>query len=233
MHGSNVSVGDFEGQLNFLWKELSESFASVVTALKGAKSVKEASDAVLTKFETPKDQSAAVQNKRAGFSETYYNKYVSGSSTARYGSRTLKKGMSGQDVKNFQEDLIKVGYSLKTYGADGSFGNETETAVKKFQREHDLTVDGIAGNATFAALEKALKNAASKPIAVGDIVKFKGNKQYTSVYSTTPKSCKPGKAKVTVVFSTGKPLHPYHIIAVSGGGSNVYGWVDKGDIERA
>jgi len=43
-------------------------------------------------------------------------------------------------------------------------------------------------------------------------------------------ACKPGKAKVTQVYQPGKAKHPYHLVAVSGGGSTVYGWVDAADI---
>lgn len=70
------SIGDLETQLNFLIKELTESFGSVFSALKAATSVRAASDYVLIHFEAPKDQSAAVQVKRAGYSQTYYDKYA-------------------------------------------------------------------------------------------------------------------------------------------------------------
>ena len=74
-------------------------------------------------------------------------------------------------------------------------------------------------------------SVASSALAVGSIVNFTGNTHYTSSNATSGKSCKPGKAKVTAI-STGA-THPYHLIAVSGGGSNVYGWVDTADIQDA
>lgn len=63
---------------------------------------------------------------------------------------------------------------------------------------------------------------------VGDIVDFIGTKHYSSANAGSGPACKPGKAKVTGIFKNGK--HPIHLIAVSGGGSNVYGWVDAADI---
>lgn len=69
------------------------------------------------------------------------------------GDRTLKKGIEGADVEELQEKLIALGYKLPKYGADGDFGTETENAVKEFQQANGLTVDGIVGKATFAALE--------------------------------------------------------------------------------
>lgn len=72
----------------------------------------------------------------------------------------------------------------------------------------------------------------SGELKVGDTVNFTGNKHFTSSYSGAKSSaCRSGKAKVTAI-SKGKP-HPYHLVAVSGGGSNVYGWVNASDIEGA
>lgn len=68
------------------------------------------------------------------------------------GSRNLKKGSEGDDVKELQEKLIALGYDLGKYGADGDFGSATLTAVKAFQKDHGLTVDGIFGKKSYAAL---------------------------------------------------------------------------------
>lgn len=73
------SIGDLQMQLDFLWKELSESYSSVLQTLKTASSILAASNAVLLKFERPADQSETVQKKRAGFGETYYNKFAGSS----------------------------------------------------------------------------------------------------------------------------------------------------------
>lgn len=69
------SIGDLEMQLEFLYKELSEGYKSVLTTLKTAKSVLEASNAVLLKFERPANQSESVQQKRASYGTDFYNKY--------------------------------------------------------------------------------------------------------------------------------------------------------------
>ena len=55
-------------------------------------------------------------------------------------------------------------------------------------------------------------------------------KHYTNANAASGTACKPGKAKVTQVYQPGKAKHPYHLVAVSGGGSTVYGWVDAADI---
>jgi len=53
-----------------------------------------------------------------------------------------------------QNALIKLGYLQGK--ADGDYGPATQLAVEKFQSAHDLAVDGVAGQETVAALQKAL-----------------------------------------------------------------------------
>lgn len=69
------SIGDIELQADYLWYELSNPYKSVLNVLKNAKSVKEASDYVLTKFERPKIQSDDVKNLRAKYGEQILNKF--------------------------------------------------------------------------------------------------------------------------------------------------------------
>lgn len=71
------SIGDLTMQLEFLYKELSESYKSVLNTLKNAKNIRVASDAVLTKFERPANQSESVQVKRTTYGQKYYDKYAS------------------------------------------------------------------------------------------------------------------------------------------------------------
>jgi murein L,D-transpeptidase YcbB/YkuD len=70
--------------------------------------------------------------------------------TAVPSSTILKKGMKGTEVKKLQQTLTNKGYSTK--GIDGIFGAATESAVKKFQKDKKLTVDGVVGPATKKAL---------------------------------------------------------------------------------
>ncbi len=59
---------------------------------------------------------------------------------------TLRNGMRGESVREIQQALITLGY-LKGK-ADGIFGNQTENAVRKFQKKNKLTVDGLVGEVT-------------------------------------------------------------------------------------
>lgn len=70
-----VSIADFEMQVNYLYQELT-GCSGLLSLLKLTNSVREASDAVLTQFERPADQSLAVKEKRAGFGQAYFEKYA-------------------------------------------------------------------------------------------------------------------------------------------------------------
>ena len=70
--------------------------------------------------------------------------------------RNLMQGISGSDVKEMQNALIMLGYSVGSSGADGQFGSATATAVSKFQQDNGLQVDGILGLNTYNALTQAL-----------------------------------------------------------------------------
>lgn len=76
----------------------------------------------------------------------------------------LKLGSSGSEVKTLQENLIKLGYSCGSYGADGDFGSATESAVKKYQREHGLIVDGQAGVNTLTSINNQLSDSTNTSV---------------------------------------------------------------------
>lgn len=406
-----ASIGSLDMQLNFLYKELSESYStSVLAVLKTAKSVREASDAVLTKFERPADQSETVKSKRAAYGQTYYNKYasISGSTTVKKedttmsnsslvsytklspnhsGQRTMKIdritphcvvgqcsvetlgnifapesrqassnygiGVDGRvgmyveeknrswcsssnandqravtiecasdteapyafkDVvynklvdlcvdickRNGKTKLLWLGDKTKTLNYTPAanemvltvhrwFANKSCPGDWMYSRMSDLankvtaklggvatvttpttpstgsdtvytvkagdTLSGIAAKYGTTYQKLASYNGISNPNIihvgqkikipsgqassttwtpkVGDIVNFKGNRHYSSANATTGPTCKSGKAKITQIYQLGKSKHPYHLIAVSGGGSNVYGWVDKDSFTKA
>lgn len=76
-------------------------------------------------------------------------------------SSVLKKGDKGADVKEMQKNLIKLGYDLGAYADDGDFGSKTDEAVRKFQKDNRLTVDGEYGPLSKAAMTTALKKIGS------------------------------------------------------------------------
>ena len=64
--------------------------------------------------------------------------------------RNIKKGSQGNFVKVLQGFLICKGYN--TGGLDGDFGAKTDKALRAFQSDNGLYVDGIAGKKTFEEL---------------------------------------------------------------------------------
>ncbi len=76
-------------------------------------------------------------------------------------SRTLQKGMKGEDVLEAQILLQKYGYYTSVL--DGSFGSYMVTSVKQFQRRNELVVDGKIGRNTWAALRSGTAVAKTDP----------------------------------------------------------------------
>ncbi|WP_235991793.1 peptidoglycan-binding domain-containing protein [Metabacillus schmidteae] len=75
----------------------------------------------------------------------------------------IGEGASGPFVRDIQNQLIKAGYRLPRYGADGVFGEETENAVMRFQRNYNLAVDGLVGSVTLSKLQQVNQQRVSAP----------------------------------------------------------------------
>lgn len=356
------SIGDLEMQLDFLYKELSEGYKSVLSTLKTTTSVKAASDSILVNFERPADQSDAAKTRRAGYGQTYYDRYaktqvvsgnggtnMSNSSLVTYTKITKNKtSPRKKEVDTLTPHCIVGQWTAKqgcdyfantdrecsanyVVGYDGSKGLSVDEKDRAWTTGGDKSVNGFTGSMndqqaitieiasdtthpyamTDAAIAATIdlmtdicrrhgkkkllwfgdaqKTVAYQPKAdemkitvhrwfaskscpgdflynklgeiaaevtrrlggqtasapvpskpapttsasykVGDIVDFTGSRHYTNANAASGPSCKPGKAKVTNVYPSGK--HPYHLIAEKGGGSTVYGWVDAADIRKA
>ena len=96
-------------------------------------------------------------------------------------SPSLRQGASGNEVTKLQKRLIELGYMSGS--ATGYYGDKTVEAVKKFQRQAGLTVDGVAGKGTQTALY-----ASSAP-------------KYTTTTTTTKKPT----TTTTTTTTTAKP----------------------------
>lgn len=75
---------------------------------------------------------------------------------AAFAYTTLEKGDSGSDVKKMQQALKTLGYTVE---CDGDFGTDTRNAVKLFQKDYQLTVDGKAGDETLTLLYYLAENS--------------------------------------------------------------------------
>ncbi len=81
---------------------------------------------------------------------------VSDTPTTVYAA-VLQQGSRGNDVTTLQKKLKNWGYYSGS--VDGIFGTKTKEAVKYFQRKNGLTVDGIVGKNTLAALGMSLSGS--------------------------------------------------------------------------
>ena len=90
--------------------------------------------------------------------------YESPSAKHAVGSRVMGKYDGGSDVYWLQRRLYKLGYDIDTR-FDKLFGPNVEKAVRAFQKDAKITVDGLAGKDTIAAAKaaKVKRNLPSKP----------------------------------------------------------------------
>ena len=87
-----------------------------------------------------------------------YSEGITMSEVERIFSTVLKRGDRGNEVRSIQYYLAFIGFfnnRLPEIAVDGIFGRATEDAVKAFQREYGLTVDGIVGRNTWYRLQDA------------------------------------------------------------------------------
>ena len=103
----------------------------------------------------------------------------------------LRKGTYGTGVKWLQDMLNKNGYSLTV---DGAFGNATYNAVISFQKNKNLSVDGIVGPATRKALKHGNTTTNSNSLPTFN----RGNTSLLSII----KNCKAYYANNNFTYST-------------------------------
>jgi hypothetical protein len=65
----------------------------------------------------------------------------------------MKYGDKGPDVQEMQEDLIAQGYPLPKYGPDSDFGNETLTALNKFEKDKGWPITDKGNEVSQEALD--------------------------------------------------------------------------------
>ncbi|RKD25512.1 spore cortex-lytic enzyme [Ammoniphilus oxalaticus] len=76
--------------------------------------------------------------------------------TETFSSATIKQGATGQDVLELQGRLKFLGFYKGA--VDGKFGSGTYWALRNFQHQFGMKVDGVAGSKTKLKLWEATKN---------------------------------------------------------------------------
>lgn len=108
---------------------------------------------------TSRDERFDTAMSQLGIAQTHAPSHGSPTTPgAQAGSGVLVNGAKGDEVQAMQQKLADLGYTGKDGAplvADGHFGPGTLQAVQQFQRDHQLTVDGKAGNGTLGALDAA------------------------------------------------------------------------------
>jgi peptidoglycan hydrolase-like protein with peptidoglycan-binding domain len=121
---------------------------------------------------------------------------------------TLRNGSTGVNVKSLQNALITAGYDVGAAGADGIYGNATAAAVRKYQQDNGLAVNGIAGKDTLGLLYSGTKpttatgfsySASTKPVTTG------GNAKPTATTTTITGTVPSGSAKQSTGTQTNTP----------------------------
>jgi N-acetyl-anhydromuramyl-L-alanine amidase AmpD len=80
-------------------------------------------------------------------------------------TRVLKRGIHGKDVKYMQSKLSTMGYVIFV---SGDFDSTTEKSVKKYQKEHGLSVDGVVGTKTWYKMFGSVKSTKNFPYKVSE-----------------------------------------------------------------
>jgi hypothetical protein len=125
------------------------------------------------------------------------------------------------------------------YAMDGSARNMVHLPITKQSwvcavKLCDIDYSGsVSTNKTSTSTTSTTSATSSKAtFSVGDTVDFKGGYHYTSSDKDAEgHTCKDGKAVITKIKYGA--AHPYHLKAVEGGGSTVYGWVNGTNIAKA
>lgn len=118
---------------------------------------------------------------------------VFGSTSASAASAVLKKESKGNEVTALQKDLKRLGYL--SADATGYFGDATEKAIKKVQKEYGYDADGIAGNITLSLVDRLLGRSSTSTAKSGKLATAKTS---TDSDTTTSRLLKEGDENSSV-----------------------------------
>jgi g-D-glutamyl-meso-diaminopimelate peptidase len=91
----------------------------------------------------------------------------------------LKKGDRGSLVSLLQLGLERAGYNVGQ--KDGIFGSRTEEALRSFQRDHQIAVDGIAGVETMGKIRQYISGYTTYTVKSGDTLYSIARRLYSSI----------------------------------------------------
>ena len=118
---------------------------------------------------TPNPQAAATPTPRIEITPT-----PAPQEPVQTSYKTLRKNDQGAEVIMLQQALVELGYL--SGATDGIYGTGTMTAVKNFQKDHELDDDGIAGQQTLSLLYSLVQITPMPDVTAGpgDIMDLPG-----------------------------------------------------------
>ena len=162
------------------------------------------------------------------------NKYYGGTSSGTTTTVTVTQ-TNNSPASNFKVgDIVEFTGSTHYTSSTGTRGTAAKPGLAKITQlapgtAHPIHLVNVAGKGS-TVYGWVNESDIHTDLKVGDNVKFTGVMHYASSTATSGTSCKPGTAKITKIVEGA--AHPIHLQNVSGGGSTVYGWVDKKDVSK-
>lgn len=156
-HG--VSISDIGMQFQFMAREMRAEYSYVWNVLTTTTDPYKAGYVMCSQYERPANTEASSQ-RRGNNAKTIYDRCfgatpenaVEQQREKFWPPRMICEGMSGADVIVLQALLAARGYTVNA--VNGVFDESTDKAVRKFQEDQKLAVDGICGPLTWAAITK-------------------------------------------------------------------------------
>ena len=151
-----TSIGDTATQVYFCIKEFKEEYSGLWRYLCGTPDLYTATKRICEEFERPLVNNTDI---RYAMAQNWYNKFnnsfidtpISQPKNEYWPPRTIDVGMGGPDVIVWQALMNARGYKCDI---TGEFTEDTRRAVKAYQKDVGLIVDGIPGPKSWAAALK-------------------------------------------------------------------------------
>lgn len=161
LKGYGKSIADSDGQFQFMAREMRNGYSYVWNTLTHTADPYEAGYTMCKFYEIPADTER--QSQYRGYQARGIYDRCSGTTPVDpddgkdypvtesfWPPRMICKGMDGADVTVLQALLVARGYGVNA--VNGVFDDSTDKAIRRFQSDSGLAVDGIAGPNTWTAI---------------------------------------------------------------------------------